>query len=111
MNTFIQRYPEFADHAGVQMALDDASLLITSYQISTAQKPLAVMLLAAHLLSTQDTVPEPQVKRTKADVLEVEFYQNTSGDGLADWFAQSQYGKLFWAMVQSKPRGVGVCVV
>ena len=48
---FKLRYPSFINDIEIQMALDDASLMISVYDIDENIIPLAVGLMAAHLLT------------------------------------------------------------
>ena len=57
------------------MALSDADVLLQSYQIKPSQMSLAMAFVTAHLLTVDDTdtdTTEPQVKRAKADTVEVD---------------------------------------
>ena len=110
---FKARYPQFFDDAAITVALSDAEVLLQSYQIKPSQYDLAIAFMTAHLLTADNTdtdITEPQVKRTKADTVEVEFF--AQGNGTADdWLNSTKYGKLLLALIGRKSTGVGIFVV
>lgn len=110
---FKARYPQFVDDVAITVALSDADVLLQSYQIKPSQYSLAMAFMTAHLLTTDtaaDTT-EPQVKRTKADTVEVEFFQQGGSDSTTDWLNSTKYGKLLLALIGRKSTGVGIFVV
>ena len=110
---FKARYPQFVDDVAITVALSDAEILLQSYQIKPSQYSLAMAYMTAHLLTvdaTTDTT-EPQVKRTKADTVEVEFFEQGGSDSVIDWLNSTKYGKLLLALIGQKSTGVGIFVV
>ena len=69
--------------------------------------------MTAHLLTVDTTTDttEPQVKRTKADTVEVEFFAQGGSDSTTDWLNSTKYGKLLLALIGRKSTGVGIFVV
>ena len=111
---FKARYPQFSDDAAITVALSDADVLLQSYQIKPSQYDLAQAFMTAHLLTVDDTaedVTEPQVKRAKADTVEVEFFEQGGKDSVNDWLNSTKYGKLLLALIGKKTTGVGIFVV
>ena len=111
---FKARYPQFSDDAAITVALSDADVLLQSYQIKPSQMSLAMAFMTAHLLTVDDTdtdMTEPQVKRTKADTVEVEFFAQGGSDSTTDWLNSTKYGKLLLALIGRKSTGVGIFVV
>ena len=110
---FKARYPQFSDDVAITVALSDADVLLQSYQIKPSQYSLAMAYMTAHLLTTDTTTDttEPQVKRTKADTVEVEFFQQGGNDSTTDWLNSTKYGKLLLALIGKKSTGVGIFVV
>ena len=111
---FKARYPQFSDDAAITVALSDAEVLLQSYQIKPSQMSLAMAFMTAHLLTVDDTaedVTEPQVKRAKADTVEVEFFQQGGSDSATDWLNSTKYGKLLLALIGRKSTGIGIFVV
>lgn len=111
---FKTRYPQFVDDAAITVALGDAEVLLKSYQIKPSQYSLAMAFMTAHLLTTYKTdidTTEPQVKRTKADTVEVEFFQQGGKDSVNDWLNSTKYGKLLLALIGRKSTGIGIFVV
>lgn len=109
---FKARYPQFADDVAITVALSDAEVLLQSYQIKPSQYDLAMAFMTAHLLTADKTdTTEPQVKRTKADTVEVEFFAQGGNDSVNDWLNSTKYGKLLLALIGRKSTGVGVFVV
>ena len=109
---FKARYPQFVDDVAITVALSDAEVLLQSYQIKPSQYSLAMAFMTAHLLTTDKTdtdTTEPQVKRTKADTVEVEFF--AQGGSVSDWLNSTKYGKLLLALIGRKSTGVGIFVV
>ena len=110
---FKARYPQFVDDVAITVALSDAEVLLQSYQIKPSQYDLAMAFMTAHLLTTDTTTgtTEPQVKRTKADTVEVEFFAQGGSDSTTDWLNSTKYGKLLLALIGRKSTGVGIFVV
>lgn len=110
---FKARYPQFVDDVAITVALSDAEVLLQSYQIKPSQYDLAQAFMTAHLLTTDTTTDttEPQVKRTKADTVEVEFFAQGGNDSVIDWLNGTKYGKLLLALISRKSTGVGIFVV
>ena len=109
---FKSRYPQFSDDAAITVALSDADVLLQSYQIKPSQMSLAMAFMTAHLLTVDDTdTTEPQVKRAKADTVEVEFFSQGGSDSTTDWLNSTKYGKLLLALIGRKSTGVGIFVV
>lgn len=109
--SFKQRYPSFTDDVAIQHALDDAELLITTYDIDESKLDRALGYLTAHLLTLLPTsgVTEPYVTKVKADTVEVQF-----GDKVAhinDWLNSTSYGQLFALLIKQKVNGIGMVVV
>ena len=110
---FKARYPQFSDDVAITVALSDAEVLLQSYQIKPSQYDLAMAYMTAHLLTVDTTTDttEPQVKRTKADTVEVEFFAQGGSDSTTDWLNSTKYGKLLLALIGRKSTGVGIFVV
>lgn len=110
---FKARYPQFSDDVAITVALSDADVLLQSYQIKPSQYDLAMAFMTAHLLTVDTTTDttEPQVKRTKADTVEVEFFAQGGSDSTTDWLNSTKYGKLLLALIGRKSTGVGIFVV
>ena len=110
---FKARYPQFVDDVAITAALSDAEVLLQSYQIKPSQYSLAMAFMTAHLLTVDTTTDttEPQVKRTKADTVEVEFFAQGGSDSTTDWLNSTKYGKLLLALIGRKSTGVGIFVV
>ena len=111
---FKARYPQFVDDVAITVALSDAEVLLQSYQIKPSQYDLAMAYMTAHLLTVDNTaedITEPQVKRTKADTVEVEFFEQGGKDSVNDWLNSTKYGKLLLALIGRKSTGVGIFVV
>ena len=110
---FKARYPQFIDDVAITVALSDAEVLLQSYQIKPSQMSLAMAYMTAHLLTVDTTTDttEPQVKRTKADTVEVEFFAQGGSDSTTDWLNSTKYGKLLLALIGRKSTGVGIFVV
>ena len=111
---FKARYPQFVDDVAITVALSDADVLLQSYQIKPSQYDLAMAFMTAHLLTVDDTdtdTTEPQVKRTKADTVEVEFFQQGGKDSTTDWLNSTKYGKLLLALIGRKTTGTAIFVV
>lgn len=110
---FKARYPQFVDDVAITVALSDAEVLLQSYQIKPSQYDLAMAYMTAHLLTvdTATDTTEPQVKRTKADTVEVEFFAQGGSDSTTDWLNSTKYGKLLLALIGRKSTGVGIFVV
>ena len=110
---FKARYPQFVDDVAITVALSDAEVLLQSYQIKPSQYDLAMAFMTAHLLTVDTTTDttEPQVKRTKADTVEVEFFAQGGSDSTTDWLNSTKYGKLLLALIGRKSTGVGIFVV
>lgn len=111
---FKARYPQFVDDVAITVALSDADVLLQSYQIKPSQYDLAMAYMTAHLLTvdyTAEDITEPQVKRTKADTVEVEFFAQRGSDSVSDWLNSTKYGKLLLALIGRKSTGVGIFVV
>ena len=111
---FKARYPQFVDDVAITVALSDADVLLQSYQIKPSQYSLAMAFMTAHLLTVDDTAEdttEPQVKRAKADTVEVEFFEQGGSDTASDWLNGTKYGKLLLALIGRKSTGVGIFVV
>ena len=110
---FKARYPQFVDDVAITVALSDADVLLQSYQIKPSQYSLAMAFMTAHLLTTDTTTDttEPQVKRTKADTVEVEFFAQGGSDSVNDWLNSTKYGKLLLALIGRKSTGIGIFVV
>ena len=110
---FKARYPQFIDDVAITVALSDAEVLLQSYQIKPSQYSLAMAFMTAHLLTVDTTTDttEPQVKRTKADTVEVEFFAQGGSDSTTDWLNSTKYGKLLLALIGRKSTGVGIFVV
>ena len=110
---FKARYPQFSDDVAITVALSDAEVLLQSYQIKPSQYDLAMAFMTAHLLTVDTTTDttEPQVKRTKADTVEVEFFAQGGSDSVSDWLNSTKYGKLLLALIGRKSTGVGIFVV
>lgn len=111
---FKARYPQFVDDVAITVALSDADVLLRSYQIKPSQYDLAMAFMTAHLLTIDETATdttEPQVKRTKADTVEVEFFAQGGSDSVSDWLNSTKYGKLLLALIGQKSTGVGIFVV
>ena len=111
---FKARYPQFVDDVAITVALSDAEVLLQSYQIKPSRYDLAMVYMTAHLLTVDDTaedITEPQVKRTKADTVEVEFFAQGGSDSVSDWLNSTKYGKLLLALIGRKSTGVGIFVV
>ena len=111
---FKARYPQFVDDAAITVALSDAEVLLMSYQIKPSQYDLARAFMTAHLLTVDNTdtdTTEPQVKRAKADTVEVEFFAQGGSDSTTDWLNSTKYGKLLLALIGRKSTGVGIFVV
>lgn len=111
---FKARYPTFTDDTAITVALSDAEVLLQSYQIKPSQYDLAMTYMTAHLLTADNTdtdITEPQVKRTKADTVEVEFFQQGGKDSVNDWLNSTKYGKLLLALIGKKVGSIGIFVV
>ena len=111
---FKARYPQFSDDVAITVALSDADVLLQSYQIKPSQYELAMAYMTAHLLTVDNTdtdTTEPQVKRAKADTVEVEFFAQGGKDSVSDWLNSTKYGKLLLALIGRKSTGVGIFVV
>lgn len=110
---FKARYPQFSDDVAITVALSDAEVLLQSYQIKPSQYDLAMAFMTAHLLTVDTTTDttEPQVKRAKADTVEVEFFAQGGNDSVSDWLNSTKYGKLLLALIGRKSTGVGIFVV
>nr|WP_309577549.1 DnaT-like ssDNA-binding protein [Moraxella osloensis] len=111
---FKARYPQFSDDVAITAALSDADVLLQSYQIKPSQMSLAQAFMTAHLLTVDDTdtdTTEPQVKRAKADTVEVEFFEQGGSDSTTDWLNSTKYGKLLLALIGRKSTGIGIFVV
>ena len=110
---FKARYPQFVDDVAITVALSDAEVLLQSYQIKPSQYSLAMAFMTAHLLTVDTTTDttEPQVKRAKADTVEVEFFAQGGSDSTTDWLNSTKYGKLLLALIGRKSTGVGIFVV
>lgn len=110
---FKARYPQFSDDVAITVALSDAEILLQSYQIKPSQYDLAMAFMTAHLLTVDTTTDttEPQVKRTKADTVEVEFFAQGGSDSTTDWLNSTKYGKLLLALIGRKSTGIGIFVV
>ena len=110
---FKARYPQFIDDVAITVALSDAEVLLQSYQIKPSQYDLAMAFMTAHLLTADTTTDTtgPQVKRTKADTVEVEFFAQGGSDSVSDWLNSTKYGKLLLALIGRKSTGVGIFVV
>ena len=110
---FKARYPQFSDDVAITVALSDAQVLLQSYQIKPSQMSLAMAFMTAHLLTVDTTTDttEPQVKRTKADTVEVEFFAQGGSDSVSDWLNSTKYGKLLLALIGRKSTGIGIFVV
>ncbi len=109
--SFKARYPSFTDDVAIQLALDDAELLIDSYNIPDKKQPMAIGLMAAHLLTLQPNqgATEPYVTKVKADTVEVQF-----GDKVAninDWLNSTSYGQMLAQIIEPPTVGVGMVVV
>ena len=111
---FKARYPQFSDDVAITVALNDAEVLLQSYQIKPSQMSLARAYMTAHLLTVDSSAAEttePQVKRTKADTVEVEFFEQGGSDSTNDWLNSTKYGKLLLALIAQKSSGIGIFVV
>ena len=111
---FKARYPQFVNDVAITAALSDADVLLQSYQIKPSQYDLAMAYMTAHLLTVDEVaedVTEPQVKRTKADTVEVEFFAQGGKDSTTDWLNSTKYGKLLLALIGRKSTGIGIFVV
>lgn len=111
---FKARYPQFVDDVAITVALSDAEVLLQSYQIKPSQYDLAMAFMTAHILTVDETdtdTTEPQVKRTKADTVEVEFFEQGGSDSVSDWLNSTKYGKLLLALIGRKVGGIGIFVV
>ena len=110
---FKARYPQFSDDVAITVALSDAEVLLMSYQIKPSQYSLAMAFMTAHLLTVDTTTDttEPQVKRAKADTVEVEFFAQGGSDSTNDWLNSTKYGKLLLALIGRKSTGIGIFVV
>lgn len=109
--SFKLRYPSFTNDDEILTALDDAELLITTYDIDESKLDRAIGYLTAHLLTLLPTsgVTEPYVTKVKADTVEVQF-----GDKVAhinDWLNSTSYGQLFAILIKQKVSGIGMVVV
>ena len=111
--SFKARYPQLSDDVAITVALSDAEILLQSYQIKPSQYDLAMAYMTAHLLTTDTTTDttEPQVKRAKADTVEVEFFEQGGSDSTTDWLNSTKYGKLLLALIGRKSTGIGIFVV
>lgn len=96
--SFKQRYPSFINDSLIQIALGDAELLITPYNILESQRELAIGYLAAHILTLQPTLgaSEQTVLKVKSGTNEVQFSDKDN----KDWFSLSSYGVMFALMIQ-----------
>ena len=111
---FKSRYPQLSDDVAITVALSDAEILLQSYQIKPSQYDLAMAYMTAHLLTADKTdtdTTEPQVKRAKADTVEVEFFAQGGSDSTNDWLNSTKYGKLLLALIGRKSTGIGIFVV
>ncbi len=106
--SFKERYPSFTDDKAISIALSDAALLITGYDIDEGKQELALIYLTAHLLTVPQGASEPQVTRVKADEVEVHFSdRNTS----SDWLSQTSYGRLLAMLIKPRRSDIGVLVI
>lgn len=96
--SFKQRYPSFANDNEIQIALDDAELLITPYNILESQRELAIGYLAAHILTLKpiEGASEQKVLKVKSGTNEVQFNDKDN----KDWFSLSSYGAMFALLIQ-----------
>lgn len=109
--SFKLRYPSFTNDNEIQLALDDAAVLIQSYDIDDDKLQLATAYLTAHLLSLLPSsgVSEPYVTMVKSGTNEVRF-----GDKVAhinDWLSSSSYGQLLILLIRPKYKAIGMVVV
>ena len=104
---FKERYPNFTDDKAISVALGDAQLLITGYNIDEGKRDLALIYLTAHLLSVPQGASEPQVTRVKADTVEVSFSDKQASN---DWLSLTSYGRLLALLInpEVKTHGYGI---
>lgn len=99
---FKLRYPSFLNDTEIQMALDDASLMISVYDIDENIIPLAVGLMAAHLLTLKPDlgVSEQLVTKVKADTVEVEFSDKVAA--IDTWLQSTKYGLQLELLIRGR---------
>ncbi len=99
---FKLRYPSFVNDIEIQMALDDASLMISVYDIDENIIPLAVGLMAAHLLTLKPDLgaSERLVTKVKADTVEVEFSDKVAA--IDTWLQSTKYGLQLELLIRGR---------
>lgn len=107
--SFKQRYPSFTDDVAIQHALDDAELLITTYDIDESKLDRVLGYLTAHLLTVPQGAVEQTVTKVKADTVEVQF--SDKDVAAYDWLSRSSYGLLLKLLIKPKVTGIGMVVV
>lgn len=99
---FKLRYPSFVNDIEIQMALDDASLMISVYDIDENIIPLAVGLMAAHLLTLKPELglSERLVNKVRADTVEVEFSDKVAA--IDTWLQSTKYGQQLELLIRGR---------
>jgi len=107
---FKQRYPSFTDDVAIQLALDEAELLISMFNIDEDKIQAAIGYMAAHLLTLQPTngATEQKVLKVKADTVEVQFSDKGVDGG---WLGLSSYGRLLMILIKPDERKVTYGVI
>lgn len=107
--TFKARYPTFTDDVAIGFALEEATLLVGTFNVPEHLIPIGIMYLTAHLLTLPTGAADKHVTKVKAGSAEVSFSDRAAE---ANWLFQSSYGKLFAQLIErrSKYSGVGVFV-
>lgn len=108
--SFKARYPSFTDDVAIQLALDEAELLVSTYNIDNDKIQAAVGYMAAHLLTLQPTngATEQKVLKVKADTVEVQFSDKGVDGG---WLGLSSYGRLLMLLIKPIERKTSYGVI
>lgn len=108
ITSFKAKYSHFQDEAEIKAALDDAGLLIDSFNIDPEKRALGLEYLAAHILTLPQGEIEPKVTRVKADTVEVAFSDKAGSDS---WLASTSYGQMLLLLIKPQIKRMGVFVV
>lgn len=102
--SFKLRYPSFINDNEILIALSDAELYVSMYNIDTDKIELATALMAAHLLTLmpENGTTEQVVKKVKADTVEVEFSEK--GGAQNGWLSLTSYGRQFELLTRASMR-------
>lgn len=105
---FKERYPLFTDDLAIVTALSDAKLLLSGHTIPFTKEPVAIALMAAHILSVPMGIAERDVVSVKSDGEQVDFDKNPTSP---EWLAKSGFGQQLMVLLgvnTTIPRRYGV---